>query len=240
MESLTEMAVASGAISKTTPEIPAKFIDQKTGEVRVAALVKSYLEMERQLAQRVRVPQPDDGEDAHASFRAALGVPDAPDGYQFDMDRIGFEPEDGITERLHAAGLTQEQAQIVYELAGEHLSPMVEVAAADFEAERQEAKLVNYFGGKDRWQEAARQLRTWGKKRLHPDTMQALSCTHEGCLAMHKMMQDDAPAVFQGEADGEQVSLEGLRKLMQDPRYWREKDPKVVEQVSAGFKRLYD
>ena len=240
MENLTEMALAKGKPIAANGEIPSKFIDPETGEVRIDALVKSYREMEQQLSQRVRIPGPEDDDDAKTRFRAAMGVPDAPEGYTFDNDRIGFDPEPGITQRLHAAGFTQEQAQLVYELAGEHLAPMVQVAAADFEAERQEAKLVGHFGGEDRWKEAARQMRKWGEKRLNPDTLNALSCTHEGCLALHKMMQDDAPPIFQGEADGQDVTLEGLRKLMQDPRYWRDNDPKVVEQVSAGFKRLYD
>lgn len=30
-----------------------------------------------------------------------------------------------------------------------------------------------------------------------------------------------------------------LRKMMQDPRYWREKDPEIVDKVSRGFQRLY-
>lgn len=221
-------------------EVPAKFVNPETGEIRLDMLVKSYLFLERQMSARMPVPDVDDDDVAKARFRAAIGVPEGPDGYTFDIDRIGFDPDPEVTERLHTAGMTQDQAQMVYELAGEHLSPMVEMAAAEFETERQEGRLVDHFGGKDRWQEAARQMRAWGKKRLHPETMNALSCTHEGCLALHKMMEADAPSIFQGEAQGEQITLDGLRTLMRDPRYWRDNDPQVVEQVSSGFRRLYD
>jgi len=31
-----------------------------------------------------------------------------------------------------------------------------------------------------------------------------------------------------------------LRKLMQDPRYWRERDPAYVKMIQTGFKDLYD
>jgi len=32
---------------------------------------------------------------------------------------------------------------------------------------------------------------------------------------------------------------EALRRLMRDPRYYRDRDPMVVNMVSEGFKRLY-
>jgi hypothetical protein len=30
-----------------------------------------------------------------------------------------------------------------------------------------------------------------------------------------------------------------LKNLMRDPRYWRDRDPAILNQVSNGFKRLY-
>ena len=30
-----------------------------------------------------------------------------------------------------------------------------------------------------------------------------------------------------------------LKRLMQDPRYWRDQDPELVKRVEEGFKRLY-
>ena len=34
-------------------------------------------------------------------------------------------------------------------------------------------------------------------------------------------------------------SEDGLRKMMRDPRYWRERDPEMVKKVTRGFKTLY-
>ncbi|WP_420549042.1 hypothetical protein [Curvivirga sp.] len=34
-------------------------------------------------------------------------------------------------------------------------------------------------------------------------------------------------------------SEEALRKMMRDPRYWRERDPEMIEKVTKGFGRLY-
>lgn len=38
---------------------------------------------------------------------------------------------------------------------------------------------------------------------------------------------------------GRNPDEERLRRLMRDPRYWRDKDPAVLNQVSEGFRRLY-
>ncbi|MAO93780.1 MAG: hypothetical protein CMM78_02945 [Rhodospirillaceae bacterium] len=38
-----------------------------------------------------------------------------------------------------------------------------------------------------------------------------------------------------GKADAE----EQLRQMMRDPRYWRDRDPQVLNAVSEGFKQLY-
>ena len=40
-------------------------------------------------------------------------------------------------------------------------------------------------------------------------------------------------------AAGRHPDEESLRRLMRDPRYWRDKDPAVLDQVSQGFRRLY-
>lgn len=32
---------------------------------------------------------------------------------------------------------------------------------------------------------------------------------------------------------------EQLREMMRDPRYWRDRDPQLIDQVSRGFQRLY-
>lgn len=42
---------------------------------------------------------------------------------------------------------------------------------------------------------------------------------------------DDPEALAAAEAE--------LREMMRDPRYWRDRDPQVMDAVSEGFKRLY-
>ncbi len=40
-------------------------------------------------------------------------------------------------------------------------------------------------------------------------------------------------------AEGRRPEEAELRRLMRDPRYWRDKDPSVLDQVSQGFSKLY-
>ena len=47
------------------------------------------------------------------------------------------------------------------------------------------------------------------------------------------------PLVAKDDAEERRVMEQELRALMQDPRYWRDRDPKMLEEVSAGFRKLY-
>src|SRR3954471_9325564 len=93
-----------------------------------------------------------------ADLLRMLGVPDAPEGYCIACDHGMFESDPDLNRRLHAAGFTPEQAQLVYDLAAERLVPMIQQIAFDFEAEREIQRLITHFGGEDAWRETSRQL----------------------------------------------------------------------------------
>ena len=48
---------------------------------------------------------------------------------------------------------------------------------------------------------------------------------------------DIAPAP---KAVEERTTEEKIRKMMQDPKYWRDRDPETIKKVSAAFNELYD
>ncbi len=37
----------------------------------------------------------------------------------------------------------------------------------------------------------------------------------------------------------QEITDSKLKEMMQDPKYWREQDPKFVKKIEAGFKKLY-
>ena len=225
------------------PPVPEKFRDPQTGAVRVDALLKSYLELERRLstpgagAGDVSAPA---AEPDRPSLLKMLGVPDGPDGYCIACDHGLFQPDPAINGRLHGAGFTPEQAQLVYDLAAERLVPLIQELAAEFQAEREVERLTAHFGGEERWRDVSRQLLAWAGKNLPRAAVEGLTTTFEGVMALYKMMTGAEPAALSMPAAPAPGGGEAeLQALMRDPRYWRERDPAVVARVTEGFQRLY-
>ena len=222
------------------PEVPAKFRDPETGALRPEALLKSYLELERKLAAMVAVPDEAADPETIARFRRALGVPERPDDYQIRLKTGLFNLDPEVNRRLHEAGFTPEQAQLVYDLAEDYVGPVVEDMGAGFEASRQLERLTQHFGGEEKWREIARQVAAWGRANMPPAAFEALSTTAEGVLALHQMMRSGEPGVSRaGAAIDESLDQGKLDQVMRDPRYWREREPELIAKVRRGFERLY-
>ena len=219
--------------------VPDKFWDREAGQLRTDALLKSYLELERKLGSMVPLPG-DDDEEGRDRLRRALGVPAAPGEYRIEVRDDLLKPTPELNARLHQAGFTQEQAQLVYDLAAEHVVPLIDDVMGELHASRDAERLSKHFGGDAAWQNMARQIKTWGQANLAEDVYRTLAASYDGVLAMHQMMQAREPAVLQ-EADGPQRDMDeaGLTRLMRDPRYWRDRDPTIIAQVTEGFQRLY-
>ncbi|MEW5727045.1 MAG: hypothetical protein AB1918_04390 [Pseudomonadota bacterium] len=221
-------------------DVPAKFRDPATGGIRTDALLRAYLELEKRQNGMVRVPAANSSAEELAAFRRALGVPDSPDGYCIECRHELLTADAEVNRRLHEAGFTPRQAQLVYDLAHERVVPMLDRMREEFAAEQSLNKLKDYFGGDARWGETARQVSAWGKANLSPEVYAALASNAEGIIAMQKMMASGEPAMgrTRGGAD-EPVTEEGLKKMMADPRYWKKRDPAWIAKVQEGFTRLY-
>src|SRR3546814_2564901 len=66
-----------------------------------------------------------------------------------------------------------------------------------------------------------------------------LSTTCGGGRALKQMMASGGPGMLGGGGDQPPGEEDALRPLMGDPRYWRDRDPKLVNHVEEGFRRLY-
>ena len=220
--------------------VPEKFWNPEHGTVRTEALLKSYLELERKLGSMVPVPT-DEGDLEHRMDTiCTLGVPESPDGYQIESHSELIEPDPAINAKLHEAGFTERQAQLVYDLATDHLLPVIDHAIGQLEATREAERLSARFGGESVWRTTAQQIKTWGQANLAQDVFETLASSYDGVLAIHQMMQAREPAVL-NEASGPRSNLDEaeLTRMMRDPRYWRERDPGFIAQVTEGFQRLY-
>lgn len=245
---VVEAIAAEPSVPQTTeantveppPDVPEKFWDAATGTVRVEALLKSYVELERKLGRTVPLPEGPEDREARERLLAALGRPASPNGYQIEPRDELVRPDPELNARLHAAGFTQEQVQLVYDLAAERLLPMVESLVEETEAARQIDRLVAHFGGEARWREVARELKTWGQANLEPEVFAALASSHKGILILYRMMQAGEPELLgRAERTTTRLDQQALDQMVRDPRYWRDRDPSFVARVTEGFRSLY-
>lgn len=225
---------------KGSDAIPEKFRDPQTGELRVDLLLKSYRALEQKLAGIVAVPGEDADDEARNRFLRALGVPERPEDYPITLKDPALWPDPEVNRRLHEAGFTPAQAQLVYDLACDHVAPQLHALAGEFRYRGERERLVQRYGSEARWRETARALEAWGRRNLPPQVFEALASSYEGIVALEAMMQGDDPSLPKGGAGGdEMLSEEQLVSLMRDPRYWKKRDPEILAKVTEGFRRLY-
>jgi len=203
--------------------LPDKFWDEEQSSVRTEALVKSYLGLEKRFG----------GLDSNS-------VPESAEGYAITPSNDMITSDTELNSRLHEAGFTQNQAELVYELASEYLHPLVNQVSGELMAQNQIGQLAEEFGGEEKWREISSQLANWGKSSYAPEVYQAMASSADGIRTMYKSMTKDEPGLLgPNDGNGGSPSETGLKSLMRDPKYWRDQDPAIVAQVREGFSRLY-
>lgn len=221
-------------------DVPEKFWDSDAGILRTETLLKSYLELERKLGGMVPMPNDDDPNSRH-KLQRALGKPASADDYKIEAPHELITADPAINAKLHDAGLSSEQAQLVYDLAAEHLLPMIDKVNSDASQEIERSQLAAHFGGEQKWQAIAPQIKTWAEANLNADVYESLGSSSEGVVAIYHMMQAREPNVISEAAvPASSADERQLSQMMRDPRYWRDRDPTFVAEVTAGYKRLYE
>ncbi len=206
----------------TRPDyLPEKFWDPDKGAPRIDALAQSYSELEKRLG-------------------TSSDVPGSAEGYEITPPHEYLQSSPEVNLRLHEAGFNKDQAQLVYNLAHEALMPMVLEIAQDMNMGADSRHLAEHFGGEEQWGQASHQLETWGKANLPPHVLSALSSSPKGIMALKSMMANDEPSLSGGgDIPNAHASEDDLRRIMAQPKYWRDRDPALVRQVQEGFERLY-
>ena len=241
-------AAGHGPAAQAAPErpvyVPEKFWDPQGHCVRVEALAKSYGELERKLGARAAGAVASEAPAAGPATALIAVAPEAPCPapvpYQINAPHPALVQDPQLDERLQAAGFSEQQAQLVYDLAAELLLPLIGDVLGEIEARRQVDRLERQFGGADSWSQTARQLKGWADAHLTPEVAATLAGSFEGVLALHQMMRASEPELLAGaEEPAAELSEDSLVQMMRDPRYWRRRDPDFIARVTAGFKKLY-
>lgn len=202
--------------------LPEKFWDTENGEVRMEALAHSYQALEN-----------------HMGAGVPRDVPDQPGAYDIKIDDDLLNIDDEVNLRLHENGFSQSQAQLVYDLAAERLMPMVSQISAQYENARDVDRLHDHFGGQERFEAIRPQLRSWGESNLDGTVFENLVSSSEGVIAMFEMMKNREPSLMRAADISSGSSEQDLKRMMKDPRYWKERDPSYVARVRRGFASLY-
>ncbi len=227
-------------IAKRPADIPEKFWDAEAGSLRTDTLLKSYIELERKLGTMVPVPNGDDPSSRH-KLQRALGKPETADDYEIAAPHELITSDPAVNAKLHEAGLSSEQAQLVYDLAAEHVVPLIEEANREASQEHERSQLSTHFGGEQKWHAIAPQIKTWAQANLTDEVYESLGSSSEGVIAIYHMMQAREPNVISEAAiPASRTDERQLSTMMRDPRYWRDRDPALVAEVTAGYKRLYE
>ncbi|MBG0791646.1 MAG: hypothetical protein H0S80_14235 [Desulfovibrionaceae bacterium] len=220
--------------------------------------VKALVHAQRMLGKApegyVRVPGGDAGADEVAAFYAALGRPEAADGYELpDMDlpdgfEVRAEMVSGLREKAFELGLTPKQVAGLYEwfmpLAMDVHHGLESEAENLRRSELESLRSVHRGETPDLLDRAMRAAEAIGGD----DLLAVLDKTGAGNhAAVINAFAKLAPMVLEGglrgsaRAWGEDLSLERLREMMRDPRFAdpSRRDKEFVKKVNQGFELLY-
>jgi hypothetical protein len=215
-------------------QIPEKFLDDN-GQLNTSALIKSYCELEKKMSNMISLPKDDSDENAKQKFNHAIGVPDNASDYP----KNELFDNESVRNKFHEIGLTSKQVEKIYSIAEEFLQPTLKNL---FELQNQNNainELKNFFGSKEKMENALREINAFGERFLPSDAFDELCSTPQGIQGIYKMMQSMEPNVLTDKNTSENLTDDDLRNMMRDPKYWRDQDPEYVRKIENGFKKLY-
>lgn len=214
--------------------IPEKFLNSD-GTLNADALIKSYSELERKIGTMITVPTDDSDETVRARFNRAIGVPASADEYPSNE----LFDDENIRNKFHEIGLTSTQVEKIYSIANEFLAPVISELYETQNEKNAISELKNFFGGTEKMNEALRAVETFGKKFLPADAFDELCSSPQGIQGIYRMMQSIEPNVETERNEIKNLTDSDLRRMMRDPKYWRDGDAEYIRKIENGFKKLY-
>ena len=216
----------TGAQNTQKPEgLPEKFWDEESRKVKLEELLEDYVSLTAR--------------DTNLVETYNRNIPESFEKYDIRIDNPLLARDDDVLRKLFEKKFTNEQAQLVYDLAVERVLPRLNEMAVDFEAQNQLSELTKYFGGQERFSEVSRQISNWAKRNVKPEVYDALATTSEGVIALYRMMSSKEPVIGKESDIPYDLTEDKLKQMMQDPRYWRDQDRAYIDKVTKGFEYLY-
>lgn len=214
--------------------IPEKFLNQD-GTLNSESLIKSYTELEKKIGTMISVPNENSDEEAKRKFNRAIGVPESASEYP----KNDLYDDENLREQFLQIGLTKTQVEKIYNIANEYLSPIISELFSVQDESVAINELKNFFGGVDKMNDALRAINVFGERFLPRDAFDALCATPQGIQSVYKMMQSMEPDVKTDKNETQNLTDSDLRRMMRDPKYWRDNDVEYIRKIENGFKKLY-
>ena len=215
-------------------KIPQKFLNED-GTLNTDSLLKSYNELEKKMGTMVSIPNSESDDATRERFNRAIGVPD--DVSEYPTDEM-FD-NDSVRQKFRDIGLTCNQVEQIYKIANEFLSPVLSELFLMQNETKAMMELKNFFGSTEKMNDALHAIDAFGNKFLPHDAFESLCATPQGIQGVYKMMQSMEPNVETQKNENQNLTDDDLRRMMRDPKYWRDSDPEYVRKIENGFKKLY-
>ena len=215
-------------------KIPEKFLNTD-GTLNTNALMKSYTELEKKISQMVTIPNSESDDVTRKKFNRAIGVPTSASEYP----KNELYDDENLRQKFFDIGLTSTQVEKIYDIANEFLSPVISDIFSFQDETSAMNELKTFFGNEEKMNDALRAINTFGERFLPRDAFDALCATPQGIQSMYKMMQSMEPNVQTDKNQTQNLSDEELRRMMRDPKYWRDGDTEYIRKIENGFKKLY-
>ncbi len=215
-------------------KIPEKFLNTD-GTLNTDALLKSYSELEKKIGNMISVPDKNSDSETRAKFNRAIGVPDKADEYPINT----LFDDDALREKFLEIGLTSSQVEKIYQIAEDFLTPVISDLFNTQNETNAIAELKNFFGDEEKMKAALHAINSFGEKYLPREAFDELCSTPQGIRSVYTMMQSMEPTVQTDDEQSKNLTDNDLRRMMRDPKYWRDQDPEYVRKIENGFKKLY-
>ena len=141
--------------------------------------------------------------------------------------------DENVRQEFHKIGLTKKQVEKIYDIAQKFLLPVVDEIFSVEKESNAMSELKKFFGDDKKMHDAFIAIKSFGERFLPADAFNELCATPQGIQGVYKMMQSMEPSVQTDSSDDD------LRRMMRDPKYWRDHDAEYVRKIENGFKKLY-
>lgn len=216
--------------------LPENFWDAENGQVKVEDLVGSYKELStfKSEAEAKYANRPESAD------KYELRVPEGIEGLPADFSLEGAKDSPllkAVQETVFNAGGSQQEFDNIVKA---YLQDELSAQAA--EQEQFKTELASLGQNADARIEA---VNTYLSANLPEDKARALSENISSAKALEALEDlikgnQDANVNTGGDQSGNStLNLQELRKMQDDPRYWRDRDPAFMNQVNQGYQKLY-